>query len=206
MSVLANRRKQAQAGSPKKETSGGSRIEYVAVGESLQDFVENHYFGKINKKDGEGLIGRARHLYKYVINKLLEDRSQERPKQFKFTGQIEGAGEHVVTVNVKEQGYRAIDDGTLGEVREICGDAFTDAHFKLRIQGNVDFSLIPEDKHDAVATKLEEIDEIVGTKVSEFEFMNQPGEGLHAARGSSLTTEQDTRLNKVLPIPVAFGR
>lgn len=205
MSVLANRRKQAQADSPKKETSSGSRIEYVSVGESLQDFVENHYFGKINKKDGEGLIGRARNLYKYVINKLLEDRSQERPKQFKFTGQIEGAGEHVVTVNVKEQGYRAIDDGTLGEVREICGDAFTDAHFKLRIQGNVDFSLIPEDKHDAVASKLEEIDAIVGTKVAEFEFMSMPREGFHGAR-ASLTTEQDTRLNKVMPIPVAFGR
>jgi hypothetical protein len=186
MSKLAQRRQQQKETKPKEETSSGSRIQCVTVqGDTdIHDLVKSHYQGRELKKKGEGLYGRARRLYKKISTILLQDRSANRPKQFKYTanltvkrkatqedvdtGKALDIGdvisvpiEHTVSVNVKEDGYGKFDDATLDEVVEIVGQEFVDAYITTHIEASVDFSLVPTDKEDPVCNLLDEINDYV---------------------------------------------
>ncbi len=228
---LANIRQKAKSAQPKTETSSGSRIQMVAVeGEEDEnyDLVESHFFGKQLKKEGEGLLGRARRLYANLTRQLLKDRTPNRPKQFKFSAKIReernatqddvelgraakigdiivDIHDHTTTVNVRENGYRAFDDNVLEQVTAIVGQQFVDSYITTHIEGKVDFSLVSQDKHDDVAALLGNINEFCGADVIEWEITNKPNSSFHVAR-ASLTTEQDAKLNDVVPMTLAFGR
>lgn len=204
---LADRRNKAKSTQPKTETSSGSRIQVVQVqGEDPNfELIHAHWEGKQLKKTGEAAFGRARRLYNVVKQKLFEDRSQDRPKQFKFSAKISPETEHTVTINVRENGYGTFDDNTLDKVVKITGEEFADAYFTTHIEAKVDFSLVPEDKHDAVEALTEQINELVGSEVVTWEFTNKPNSAFHAAR-SKLTTEEDMELDELVPVTMAFGR
>lgn len=204
---LADRRNKAKTAQPKTETSSGSRIQAVQVqGEDPNfELIHAHWEGKQLKKTGEAALGRARRLYNVVRQKLFENRSKDRPKQFKFSAMISPETEHTVTINVRENGYSTFDDNTLDKVREIVGDQFVDAYITTHIEAKVDFSLVPENKHDAVEALTEEINQIVGAEVVSWEFANKPNSAFHEAR-SQLNKTQDMQLDELVPTTMAFGR
>ena len=204
---LADRRNKAKTAQPKTETSSGSRIQAVQVqGEDPNfELIHAHWEGKQLKKTGEAALGRARRLYNVVKQKLFEDRSQDRPKQFKFSAMISPDTEHTVTINVRENGYGTFDDTTLDKVREIVGDQFVDAYITTHIEAKVDFSIVPEDKHDAVEALTEQINQLVGAEVVSWEFTNRPNSAFHPAR-TQLTKTQDMQLDELVPTTMAFGR
>ena len=189
-----------------EETSKGERIEIIEVAPSTNeyDLVACHHQGKLLKKEGEAQFGRARRLYNIVVQRLLNNRASDRPKQFKFSADICGES-HTTTVNVRENGYSSIDNDTLAKVRAIVGDEFVSSYITTHIEGKVDFSLVPTDKQDAVAAHLLQLNQIVGTDIVQVKVTNKPKTSFHEAR-ASLPEETDALLNKHMPITCAFGR
>jgi|11_taG_2_1085331.scaffolds.fasta_scaffold13158_5 hypothetical protein len=222
-------RKQQKQKQPEKTSSTGSRIQVVSVeNEEILELVRSHYEGKTSKKEGEAKLSRARRLYAIVANKLLKDRSKERPKQFKFNAKLEvertaeehdvdfghatnigdkikEVVDHTTTINVREQGYGSFDDGTLDDIKGLLGDSFPDTYITTHVEAKVDFSLVPTDKQEAVIALLSQVNEFVGTEVINWEIKNKPNSMFHQAR-TELTEEQDRKLNEILPISLAFGR
>ncbi|MEK9984349.1 MAG: hypothetical protein VW879_06380 [Opitutae bacterium] len=192
--------------SPKEETSSGDRIEIVEVAthDPNHALVESHFKGKMLKKEGEALFGKARRLYNVVIQSLLENRASDRPKQFKFEADV-GGTTHTTTVNVRENGYSTFDNATLEKVKAITGEDFVAANIVQNISAKVDFSLVPSDKQDEVAAHLMKVNELAGADVVEIAVSNKMKSGAHQAR-AGLTIEQDQKLNKLVPITCAFGR
>ncbi|MBL18548.1 MAG: hypothetical protein CMC82_01790 [Flavobacteriaceae bacterium] len=188
------------------ETSSGDRIAVVEVGYNDPDqaLIVAHFQGKALKKEGEAMFGKARRLYNKVIETLLSNRASERPKQFKFSGDV-GGNEHIVTINVRENGYQSFDDATLDKVKNIVGDSFVDSYITKNISAKVDFSLVPTDKQDEIAAHILAVNTMLGTDVVQVDINNKPKTSFHEAR-AGLTEEQDKALNKLVPISCAFGR
>ena len=184
------------------KTSTGDRIEIIEVGDNdtIKDQLINcHFKGKMLKKEGEALFAKARRLTKYAVEKLLADRTSNRPKQFKFEGKV-GSVAHTVSVNVCSGAYGALDADAV-ECIESLG---LGAHVAQNVTAKVDFSKVPNDKQDMIASKLLELNSLV-EDVVEVTITKKPMETFNEAR-SKLTVEQDTELNELVPYVTRLGR
>ena len=210
---LAKHREQAASKKAPATSSSGDRIKVIdADGEDpkIAELVIEHYHGKLLEKDAKKHLMRAGGLKREVLERTLDTRTAERPKQFKFTAALPGGQEHVVTINVRENGYASFDEPTRAKLVDIVGEEFLDVAVTQTTHCTVDFSLVPEDMHEEVYEHLMKVNEMCGSEgkpaeIVDIKFMNVPKTTFHEER-TKLNKRLDRELEKIVPTSVAFGR
>ncbi len=189
-----------------EQTGSGDRIQIIEVSESdeMHQLMTEHMQAKMYKAEQEKAMGRARRLYQIVRQMIMGNRAQDRPKQFKLHGMIMGK-DHTTTINVKENGYRALTSDQIARITAITGEQWVQANITKRTEASVDFTLVPADKQDAVARHLLETNMIAGASVVSVETKHVPKSSYHGAR-TELAEETDAQLEKINPMSCAFGR
>lgn len=207
---LAEARKKAQSTTVTEDSADRLHIVEVAdleneASQEVHDLLMSHKLGKQMKKEGTAMFKRAGRIHLQVMEMLFADRSQERPKMFRFTTTDAMGESYSANVVVKEGGYKDFDDDTRDRIAKIVGQEWYDKYFTSRIQGSVNFNMVPGDKQEEVYEMLMAINKAVGADVAEVSFTNRPLANFHSAR-ADLLQEQDVKLDKEIKMPIAFSR
>jgi hypothetical protein len=187
-----------------EQTGSGDRIQIIDVadGDEMHQLMQEHMQAKMYKAEQEKAMGRARRLYHREM--IMGNRAQDRPKQFKLHGNVLGK-DHTTTINVRENGYRALTSDQVARITAITGEQWVQANITKRTEASIDFTLVPADKQNAVAKHLLETNMIAGASVVSVETKHVPKSSYHGAR-TELSEENDALLEKINPMSCAFGR
>ena len=225
-----HRRRQAES-APPKATSGGDRVVEIHAQKDpdpeIQQAIEDHYHGKQSEKIGRDLVAKSKYLQRIVRQRILENRSEDRPKRFEFTGNVLGET-HTVKVNVKEGGYQPFEDDVRAEIERLGVTYDEDGKKVGKSQGElflakavtettnckIDFSLIPEAKKEEVFDHLMQVNTICGISekdiedgkaipIAEMVYSNVPNSEYQKLR-TMLGKKEDRKLEQLTKTPISY--